>query len=306
MTNIDRCYNYVRPFPFTNDLEPTKEGASSDSGTLHNVVDLVMGQDGILWVLDVGISETLSDRPTRENEAKVVGFDVATGKAKHLIPLHNLTCRLKSRLQFMVVEYRKDTVAVYVGDGGTRSIIVWYVRNGEGFRVKMPYSTVLGCRESREMDVFYIALIEQCTGNYIYFTYLSSPDVFRVRTKDLRKRINPKCLVNIGRKPCRMVFVGVGYETVLYFRIKGQNHLYGWDAKTSFLEENFMLVRKSKDCRTITHVDVDNAGILWALESNIQDFLMGNVGCFGPNMMLSPVLDKPTPVNECDSANDGP
>lgn len=44
-----------------------------------------------------------------------------------------------------------------------------------------------------------MALIEQDAGNYIYFSYLSSQDMFRVKTRDLRKRINPKCFVNMGK-----------------------------------------------------------------------------------------------------------
>lgn len=99
-----------------------------------------------------------------------------------------------------------------------------------------------------------------------------------------------------------MVFLGVGYGSILYFRVKGENHLYGWDTKQSFLEENFKIVRKSKDCRKITHVDVDNDGVLWVLESNIQDFIAGQVGCYGPSMLLSPVFETPASVtNDLDN-----
>jgi len=48
--------------------------------TLINAVDLVLGQDGVLWVLDIGISETFSDRPSKDGEAKIIGFDATTGK----------------------------------------------------------------------------------------------------------------------------------------------------------------------------------------------------------------------------------
>jgi len=51
-----------------------------DSGILINAIDLVMGQDGILWVLDIGISGTLSDHPSREGDPKIVGFNGSTGK----------------------------------------------------------------------------------------------------------------------------------------------------------------------------------------------------------------------------------
>jgi len=94
-----------------------------------------------------------------------------------------------------------------------------------------------------------------------------------------------------------MVFVGVGYGSILYFRIKGQNDLYSWDTVQTFIEENFMVVRKSNDCRTITHVDVDSDGVLWVMESNIQDFIMDKVGCLGPSMLLTSVLEPPIPIS---------
>lgn len=117
-----------------------------------------------------------------------------------MISLRTLACRAKSRLQYLVVEYVKEaTTVLYVGDGGTRSIIVWYVQSNEGYRIKLPHSTVQGCTDGPQEDVFYIALVEHETCNYIYFTYLSSQDIFRSKTKDLRKRMNPKCIVNMGK-----------------------------------------------------------------------------------------------------------
>jgi len=93
-----------------------------------------------------------------------------------------------------------------------------------------------------------------------------------------------------------MVFVGVGYGSILYFRLQGQKNLYSWDTKLALLEENINMVRKSRDCRVITHVDVDNDGTLWILESNIQDFISNQLGCYGPSILLTPVQDVPVPM----------
>lgn len=161
----------------------------------------------------------------------------------HTILLRSLICRVRSRLQYLVVEYiSNDKPIIYVGDGGTRSIIVWNVQANEGYRVKLPRSSTTSCTDSKLEDVFYLVLIENSNINYIYFTYLSSSDLFKVRTSDLRKKINPKCIVDVGRKPCKMILLGSAYGTVIYYRIKGLNHLYSWDTKESLLEENMMLV----------------------------------------------------------------
>lgn len=58
------------------------------SGSLVNAIDLVMGQDGVIWVLDAGISDTLSDHPSRDGDPKIVGFDAATGKVMILSKNH--------------------------------------------------------------------------------------------------------------------------------------------------------------------------------------------------------------------------
>lgn len=77
LNNHEQFYNYVKPFPKMEMLQDTEY---ISNGVLINVIDLVMGEDGIIWVLDIGISETLSDHPFKEENPKVVGFDAATGK----------------------------------------------------------------------------------------------------------------------------------------------------------------------------------------------------------------------------------
>lgn len=72
-----KCYNFVTPFPC---LEKQNTGPSCSADGLVNVVDVVMGQNGVIWALDTGISETLSDHPSRECHAKIFGLDASTGK----------------------------------------------------------------------------------------------------------------------------------------------------------------------------------------------------------------------------------
>lgn len=118
----------------------------------------------------------------------------------HMISLRTLAIRAQSRLQNLAVENINDTKTVlYVGDGGTRSILVWHVQKNGGYRVKLPSLTVQACTDSPQNNVFYMALAEQPVGNVIYFTYLYSQDIFRARTKDLRERMNPKCIVSMGK-----------------------------------------------------------------------------------------------------------
>lgn len=95
-----------------------------------------------------------------------------------------------------------------------------------------------------------------------------------------------------------MVFIGVGHgSSVIFFRIRSQNDMYSWNTNEHFLQENFMIARQNKDCRMITHVDFDCGGVMWVLESNIQDFVIDDVGSFGPSIMLMPVYDTPIAIS---------
>lgn len=55
-----------------------------DTEGLVNVVDAYLGPDGVLWVLDVGVVDTLrrttaDGKPTKYNDPRVLGIDVASG-----------------------------------------------------------------------------------------------------------------------------------------------------------------------------------------------------------------------------------
>lgn len=78
LTDKDISYNYVKPFPCME--RNNEKSGECDNGSLVNVIDLVIGQDGVLWVLDIGMSDTLSEFPSRDGEPKIVGIDAVTGE----------------------------------------------------------------------------------------------------------------------------------------------------------------------------------------------------------------------------------
>lgn len=71
--------------------------------SLQSAVDIFLDANNILWVLDVGIVNTL-EQPVRRCPPKVVGINVRTGKVVQNIDLSNLITS-SSRLQHLVVEY---------------------------------------------------------------------------------------------------------------------------------------------------------------------------------------------------------
>jgi len=88
----DDGYHPVTPYPslrahcqFTKQSTQYKGKESlCDSEGLVNVVDVYLGPDGILWILDIGIVDTLpspdrASKPKKYHDPKVLGIDVTTG-----------------------------------------------------------------------------------------------------------------------------------------------------------------------------------------------------------------------------------
>jgi len=73
----DQCYNYVRPFPSLD------KNVIDDQKSIVNAIDIYMGQNGILWVLDIGIINTLEEKPKKECEAKVIGINYGNGRVSY-------------------------------------------------------------------------------------------------------------------------------------------------------------------------------------------------------------------------------
>lgn len=171
------CQTTLVPFPCWSMQE---EG---NCQALQSVVDLIVDSNEILWVLDVGVVNTL-ETPIRKCPPKVVALSAKTGKVLKVVSLDGLVSSA-SRLQYLVVDYAADgRCYIYVSDAATRSIIVYDVQATRGFRVVLPTEITEGCPKR---DVLYIALVRKSRGNSaLYFTYLSSKRLFTISAESLR------------------------------------------------------------------------------------------------------------------------
>lgn len=172
------CSATLTPFPCWSMQE---EG---NCQALQSVVDVFLDSNDVLWVLDVGIINTL-DNPVRKCPPKIIALNVNTGKVVKMISLDGLATS-KSRLQYLVVDYAVDgRCFVYVSDATTRAIIVFDVQASRGFRVVMPKVIV---SSACKRDVLYLALVRKsCGSTVLYFTYLGSKRLFAIKTEYLRK-----------------------------------------------------------------------------------------------------------------------
>lgn len=186
------CETTFAPFPCWN-----MQDDSTCKG-FQSVVDLVVDQNEVLWVLDTGIVNTL-ETPERKCAAKVVALSVKTGKVLKSISLEGLTSP-NSRLQYVVVDYAPDgSCFVYVSDAANRAIIVYNLQADRGFRVVLPKAVSSGCKAR---DVLYIALIRKnCGTTELYFTYLSTNRLFSLQSEYLRSGVaDGRILGKLGLK----------------------------------------------------------------------------------------------------------
>ncbi|XP_067005956.2 dopaminechrome tautomerase [Anabrus simplex] len=275
------CFATLSPFPCWSLQE---EG---NCQALQSAVDLFMDPNGILWVLDVGIVNTLV-QPIRRCPPKVVGIDVKTGLVVKVIDLSSLVSHI-SRLQYLAVEYTPDgQVFIYISDAATRAIIVFNVNLGKGFRIVLPAPVLDGCTR---LDVLYIALVLKSNGNTVlYFTYLSGTRIFSIKTASLQRGVAKGSIVEVGIKPAKIVVLGTDGGSSIFFRNKGEGDIFMWNTDTCFKPDNFVLVQKGGDCRLATQVVPGFKKLMWVLESNFHDYIQNTVGCVGASVALHPLV----------------
>jgi hypothetical protein len=275
------CNPTITPFPCWNLQE---EG---NCQALQSAVDIFLDAQDILWVLDVGIVNTL-EQPIRRCPPKIVALSVKTGKVLKVIDLSGLVCSA-SRLQYLVVDYDQDgRCYVYVSDAATRAILVYDVTNSRGYRVVLPKAVTHG---SSSRDVLYLALIRKsCGTTVLYFTYLSSGRLFSIKTHHLRRGSAKGTVVDVGPKHGNLVILGTDNGSAMFFRLKGESDIYMWNTETYFKPDNFLLVQKGNECRLATHVVPGYKRLMWVLESNFHDYIQNKVGCVGASVSLHPMV----------------
>lgn len=243
---------------------------------LQSVVDIFIDSNDLLWILDVGVVNSL-DSPIRRCPPKVLAINLKTGKLVKTLDLSGLVAQA-SRLQYIAVEYAPDgSPFAYISDASTRSILVFDVTGNKGYRVVLPKAIV----GAGKRDVLYIALVQKgCGHNFIVLTYLSSPKIFTIRTDYLRAGSASGQITDSGTKNGKIVILGTDLGSAVFFRYEGKSEVYRWDTKFTFKPKDAILVYKSPSCYFSTHVIPDQKRErMRVLESNFPDFIQNTVGC---------------------------
>lgn len=251
---------------------------------LQSAVDIFLDPNDILWVLDVGVVHTLST-PLRRCPPKVIGINLKNMKVATTLDMAGLVAP-GSRLQYLAVEYAPDGQAfAYVTDASTRSILVFDIYAAKGMRVVLPQEFLA---DVPKKDVLYAAMVTKGCGNtFLIFTYLSSINLYAIRTDYLRAGSADSRIINVGPKPKKIIILGTDLGSAVFFRYDGEQAIYRWDSNTPFDKSNFLKIYTSPACLKSTHVFPDLKRFrMRSLESNFPDFLQNTVGC-GAHQQIS-------------------
>lgn len=77
---------------------------------------------------------------------------------------------------------------------------------------------------------------------------------------------------------------------IFIYRFKGDLNIYMWNTDTCLKESNFIPVQVGGECRLATQVVPGFKNLMWVLESNFQDYILGTTGCLGANVQLHPLV----------------
>lgn len=91
---------------------------------------------------------------------------------------------------------------------------------------------------------------------YLYFTFLSSPRLYSIKTDLLRAGKGAGSIIDVGLKPYgkQLVLLGGDNGSKLFFRYKGENDIYSWNTETCFKDANLKDTQSGSDCRLSTQV----------------------------------------------------
>lgn len=101
-----------------------------------------------------------------------------------------------------------------------------------------------------------MTLANKKNEGYLYFTFLSSPRLYSIKTDLLRAGKGAGSIIDVGLKPYgkQLVLLGGDNGSSLFFRYKGENDIYTWNTETCFKAANLIEAQRGGECRLSTQV----------------------------------------------------
>ncbi|XP_025202087.1 uncharacterized protein LOC112599397 [Melanaphis sacchari] len=309
----------VQPLPSEPDThlaETSVPSASADSALtpapLVNVVDLCIDDiNDVVWLLDVGVVDTMTDSPRRVAPAKVVKLEIDDDQDHRRPPKSSYeTFEIKtvvidtidngaetpSCLQY-ITTFRSRTGDcnhyAFVSDAARSTVLVLNTDTGAQWAMDFPQkSTGL---EGTPRDILFMVQLQIANGQtWMYTTFMSGCKVFAVNLEYIDRCTLDSAqpaIVEVGHKPYQITVLGTDTGSRMYFRRPTENEIWSWDANYGpFHPIGFQLVSKGQDCRAPVHVAPGYGGFVYVLRNNFADYIRNTTGSMGAYSLIQPVL----------------
>ncbi|KAF0761958.1 Uncharacterized protein FWK35_00010356 [Aphis craccivora] len=310
----------VFPLPSGRDAhQPEITASSTDSGTapLINVVDLSIDNiNDVVWLLDVGVVDTMTDSPRRVAPAKVVRLEIDEdqdhgGPPKSSYKTFEIKkavtdttddgdTEVSSCLQY-ITTFRSRTGDcnhyAFVSDAARSTVIVLNTDTGDQWAMDFPQKST--GPEATPRDILFMVLLQTANGQkWLYTTYMSGCKVFAVDLEYIDRCTLDSAqpaIVEVGHKPYQITVLGTDTGSRMYFRRPSENEIWMWDANYGpFHPIGFHLVSKGRDCRAPVHVAPGYGGFVYVLRNNFSDYVRNTTGSMGAYSLIQPVITLPS------------
>lgn len=276
----------IRPYP---DYKYYASCDTSVNGTaggtcIVNVVDAYI-EDGTLWALDTGMTNVLR-RPVRLGPAQLIGINLATDTVTRVTDLSPMTSA-ESVLECVVARRTVgNRTYVYVSDAGRHAIVVYDPAAGKLHTIPLPETSPVATH-TRAVNL-HLMPIDLDGKSYVYISYRMSNNVYALSSWS-QECVTFGSVSEVGIKPMDMHVLGTDHGTNVYFKAPGHSDVWAWDVNRPLDSRTFTLVHHSYLYLIPTTVVAGWRNVVWALESNYDEYVMGNVDCTGPRTLLRPV-----------------
>ncbi|CAI6343218.1 unnamed protein product [Macrosiphum euphorbiae] len=292
--------------------------ASKDSSPapLVNVIDLSIEDiTDVVWLLDVGLVDTMTGSPRRVAPAKVVRLEIDDDQDHRGPPKSSYkTFEIKtaaadtaddcseasSCLQY-ILTYRSRTGErnhyAFVSDAARSTVLVLNTDTGAQWAMDFPQKAT--GHEAAPRDILFMVLLRMANGQtWLYTTFMSGCKVFAVDLEYIDRCTldgAQPAIVEIGHKPYRITVLGTDTGSRMYFRRPTENEIWAWDANYGpFHPLGFKLVSKGTDCRAPVHVAPGYGGFVYVLRNNFADYVLKSTGSMGAYSLIHPVITLPS------------
>jgi len=221
------------------------------------VLGLEVDSHGRLWVVDAGRLFTRQTQRRRDMDkcpAKLLLFDLNNNNSllvsfefPESVVSHN-----SSLLSDLVLDKTSDDWLAYISDSSNGAIVVFSLEKKKAWKAEhasmkpaVPEHEPLPL--GRDLGVSGLALSPIRDRTFLYFSTLSSNELFSVPVSELRAGSEALTVKSVGTRSAPSRGMSMDNRGVMYFGLLGKQSVARWDTRNSFNEEVVFQVMQNRN-----------------------------------------------------------